>query len=197
MRARREHVATEDQVGLAGGDALRLDVFGPACDPDMRGHGAVLLRHAGHVERRDAFALQMGRHAYQGTDCDDPGAADAGDQDVVGVLQRNALQVRADQTRQRVLDRVRATSSGRRLPPSRSSGRNPGCRSSPGCRTIGRSRACGRTRSRPARSTVQLDCTPQSPQPSHTASLMKTRCVGSGYSPFLRRRRFSAAQVWS
>ena len=44
---------------------------------------------------------------------------------------------------------------------------------------------------------MQFDCTPQSPQPSHTASLMNTRCVAFGYSPFLRRRRFSAAQVWS
>ena len=43
----------------------------------------------------------------------------------------------------------------------------------------------------------QFDAWPQSPQPSHTASLMKTRCGGSGYSFFLRRRRFSAAQVWS
>lgn len=43
----------------------------------------------------------------------------------------------------------------------------------------------------------QFDCTPQSPQPSQTASLMKARSAGSGYLPFLRRRRFSAAQVWS
>ena len=41
----------------------------------------------------------------------------------------------------------------------------------------------------------QLDLAPQSPQPSHTASLMTTRRAGSGYSPCLRRRRFSAAQV--
>ncbi|MNK68905.1 hypothetical protein D3C87_882840 [compost metagenome] len=43
----------------------------------------------------------------------------------------------------------------------------------------------------------QLDFTEQSPQPSHTASLMKARRGGSGYSPRLRRRRFSVAQVWS
>ena len=42
---------------------------------------------------------------------------------------------------------------------------------------------------------VQLDCMPQSPQPSHTASLMNTRALAWGNSPFLRRRRFSAAQV--
>src|SRR6266481_3266773 len=43
----------------------------------------------------------------------------------------------------------------------------------------------------------QFDCVEQSPQPSQTASLMKTRLGGSGYLPRLRRRRFSAAQVWS
>src|SRR3954468_17389667 len=42
---------------------------------------------------------------------------------------------------------------------------------------------------------MQLDVALQSPQPSHTRSLMKARTGGSGYSPFLRRRRFSAAQV--
>ena len=44
---------------------------------------------------------------------------------------------------------------------------------------------------------TQFDCTEQSPQPSQTRSLMMTRLSGSGNSPRLRRRRFSAAQVWS
>ena len=43
----------------------------------------------------------------------------------------------------------------------------------------------------------QLDCTPQSPQPSHTSSLITTRRAGSAIVPRLRRRRFSVAQVWS
>ena len=43
----------------------------------------------------------------------------------------------------------------------------------------------------------QLLCTLQSPQPSHTASLMTTRTAGSTMVPRLRRRRFSVAQVWS
>src|SRR5437764_14372404 len=42
---------------------------------------------------------------------------------------------------------------------------------------------------------TQFDLTPQSPQPSHTRSLMTTRLSGSGKRPRLRRRRFSAAQV--
>jgi len=44
---------------------------------------------------------------------------------------------------------------------------------------------------------TQFDLTPQSPQPSHTSSLMITRLSGSGKRPRFLRRRFSAAQVWS
>ena len=44
---------------------------------------------------------------------------------------------------------------------------------------------------------TQLEASPQSPQPSHTAGLMTVRLAGSGILPRLRRRRFSAAQVWS
>ena len=44
---------------------------------------------------------------------------------------------------------------------------------------------------------MQFDCTLQSPQPSHTSSLITTRRSGSGNSPRLRSRRASAAQVWS
>ena len=43
----------------------------------------------------------------------------------------------------------------------------------------------------------QFDFLPQSPHPSHTRSLMKTRVIGSIILPRLRSRRFSAAQCWS
>ena len=43
----------------------------------------------------------------------------------------------------------------------------------------------------------QFDFTPQSPQPSHTASLMTTRVRRTGSAPRLRNRRDSAAQRWS
>jgi hypothetical protein len=49
---------------------------------------AVLLREAGEVERRASLAFEMRRHSEQGADGDDAGAADAGDEDVVGLLQR-------------------------------------------------------------------------------------------------------------
>ena len=44
---------------------------------------------------------------------------------------------------------------------------------------------------------TQFDFTLQSPHPSHTCSLMNSRRGGSIILPRLRRRRFSAAQVWS
>ena len=44
---------------------------------------------------------------------------------------------------------------------------------------------------------TQLDFLPQSPQPSHTSSLITTRLGKSGNVPRFLRRRFSAAQVWS
>ena len=43
----------------------------------------------------------------------------------------------------------------------------------------------------------QLLFTPQSPQPSHTASLMITRVGRTASVPRLRSRRDSAAQRWS
>ena len=44
---------------------------------------------------------------------------------------------------------------------------------------------------------MQLDAFEQSPQASQTRSLITARMVGSSIVPRLRRRRFSAAQVWS
>src|SRR5581483_1770485 len=44
---------------------------------------------------------------------------------------------------------------------------------------------------------TQLEVLEQSPQPSHTSSLMNARFGGSTISPRFLRRRFSAAQVWS
>ena len=53
----------------------------------MAHHGAVLLRQAGEVQRRAAAAVEMGGHAEQRADGDDAGAADAGDEDVIGRIQ--------------------------------------------------------------------------------------------------------------
>jgi hypothetical protein len=82
-RAGREHVAAQDQVGLAGGNALRLQRVLSARDAHVRGDRAVLLRHARHVQHTHALAFEVRRHADQRADGDDAGAADAGDEDVV------------------------------------------------------------------------------------------------------------------
>ena len=37
----REHVAAKNQIGLAGGDALSLDVFRARCDANVRCDGAI------------------------------------------------------------------------------------------------------------------------------------------------------------
>jgi hypothetical protein len=77
-------VAAEDEIGAAGRDADARDVFRARCDPDMAHHRAVLLRQPGEVQRRAASAIDMRGHAEQGADRNDAGAADAGDEDVVG-----------------------------------------------------------------------------------------------------------------
>ena len=88
VRAGGQHVAAEDQVRFAGGDALCANALRCARNAYMRSYGAVLLRHAGHVQCRRPLAFQVRGHAQQGTDGDDAGAADAGDEDVVrGVLE--------------------------------------------------------------------------------------------------------------
>ena len=50
----------------------------------MAGHAAVFLRKPGKVEHRNALAFKMRRHAQQRANGDDAGAADAGDEYVVG-----------------------------------------------------------------------------------------------------------------
>ena len=125
---------------------------------------------------------------------DHAGAADAGDDDAVGAVEGGQLGLGQDRERHVAGDRelaqpppltvtklgqkplrqvkslLQADWSIRRLRPS--------------------SVSCGWT-------ATQLLATPQSPQPSQTSSLMTTRSSGSAKAPRLRRRRFSAAQVWS
>src|SRR5689334_2555490 len=61
-----------------------MDVLGPLGDPHVAVDRATLLREAGHVNDADALALEMRRHAENAADGDNAGAADAGDDDVVG-----------------------------------------------------------------------------------------------------------------
>ena len=62
----------------------------PLGDAQVALHRAALLREAGHVEHADALAFEMRRHAEQRADRDHAGAADAGDDDVVGEAERPA-----------------------------------------------------------------------------------------------------------
>ena len=139
----------------------------------------------------DAFALEVRRDAEQGADGDDAGAADAGDQDAVGLVDddgrlrqlpgarlrqgrsvepgASAGEPSADASRRLThsADRLeclpRANCRPRR---SRSSGRTLRRRKSPCCRRTGRSRACGRTRCRPERPTCSSTwrCNRRSPR---------------------------------
>src|SRR5205814_209030 len=74
----------EHQVSPAGRDPDGMDVLGPLGDPHVAVDRAALLREAGHVDDADALALEMRRHAENAADGDDAGAADTGDDDVVG-----------------------------------------------------------------------------------------------------------------
>src|SRR6185437_9570340 len=64
---------------------------------------AAFLREPRHVEHADAAAFEMRRHAQDAAGGDDAGAADAGDDDVVGLLDRRQLRLR--QRRQVVIGR--------------------------------------------------------------------------------------------
>ena len=81
----RQDVAGEDERGLARGDARGIQTFRRIGDAHVRHDGAVFLREPGHVEHAAALALQMRRHAKQGTDGHDPRAADARHQNAVGI----------------------------------------------------------------------------------------------------------------
>src|SRR5262249_46588870 len=60
---------------------------------------ASLLRDAGHVDYSYALALEMGRHAEDAADRDDAGAADPGDDDVVGFFDDRRLRQRRKRVR--------------------------------------------------------------------------------------------------
>ena len=92
-------VAAEHQVGGARGDADGVDVLRALGDAHMALHRAALLREAGHVEHADALAFEMRRHADQRADGDHAGAADAGDDDVVGEAHRRPRHRRLGQRR--------------------------------------------------------------------------------------------------
>ncbi len=100
--ARRDHhVAAEQKVGAAGGDANRVQIVRPRREAHVAHHCAVLLRQPGEIQHRAALALEMRRHAEQRADRDHARAADAGHENAVGADQRPSPRYR--QLRERVL----------------------------------------------------------------------------------------------
>ena len=90
-RAGDHDVAAEHEIGAAGGDADRVNFFRIFGNAHVAEHRAALLRQPGHVEHADAAAFEVRRHAQNAADGDDAGAADAGDDDVVGLVDRRQL----------------------------------------------------------------------------------------------------------
>src|SRR5262249_12118165 len=87
--ARRHHeTAAEHEVGAAGVEARGVDVLGRRADLHVRRHGAVFLRETRHVEDAHTLAFEVRRHADDLADGDHPRAADAGDEDSIGIVQR-------------------------------------------------------------------------------------------------------------
>ena len=180
---RHHHVAAEHEVGAAGGDAHGVEVLGPGRDADVAHHRAVLLREAGEVEHRAALAFEMRRHADQRADVIDAGAADAGDQDAVGLVERRAASASA-----RSANGSSSTSSARPLGLARRAAMD---RDEARAEALDAGvilvavalvdlRACGRTRS-PAASPRRSSTSPSNRRSlRRRASLMKTRLADRG-----------------
>ena len=144
-----------------------------------------------------ALAFEMRGHAEQRADRDDAGAADPGDQDAVGLVERGMRGL--GQCRQAVLAEIAGRGAFLSPPPWTVTklGQKPSTQEKSLLQldwSIARLRPNSVSTGTTDR---QFEVVEQSPQPSHTRSLMKTRLAGSGKRPRLRRRRFSAAQVWS
>ena len=93
--ARGDHrIAGQQHIGAARGDAHRVKVFRLWRQPHMAHHRAVLLRKPADVEHGAAFAFEMRRHAKERAQRDDAGAADAGDEDAVGPIERRRFWLR-------------------------------------------------------------------------------------------------------
>ena len=84
---RDQGVTRQDQVRVPLCQAYGVQVRGLPRHPDMAGHGAVLLCHAGEIQHTAAPPFEMGRHAQQGTHGQHTCAAHTGDQNAVGLLQ--------------------------------------------------------------------------------------------------------------
>lgn len=85
---RNDHVAPQQQACAACGNARPMQIVASARQAHVTHDRAVLLGQAGKVEDRAAFALEMRRHAEQRSERHDAAAADPGDHDPVGLIER-------------------------------------------------------------------------------------------------------------
>src|SRR5262249_48246365 len=86
--------AAEQESGGAGGNAKGMDVLGPLGKANRAEARATLLREARHVEDTYSPALEMGCHTEYAANGYDASAADAGDDDIIGLLDRGELRLR-------------------------------------------------------------------------------------------------------
>ena len=180
LGAGHHEVAAEHQIGLAGRDADGVDLVGRPRDADMAEHRAALLRKPGHVDHAAALAFEMRGHAEDGADRDDAGAADAVDDRRPAIVRAGTAPAparrAADRWRRRCLRALRilapctVTKDGQK-PLTQEKSLLQLDWSILRLRPNSVSTGCTET---------QFDCTPQSPQPSQTSSLMITRLSGSG-----------------
>ena len=78
----------------AGRDADGVDVLGPLGDAHVAVDRAALLGEAGHVDDAGRLAFKVRRHAEDTADGDNAGAADAGDDDRIGLPDRGLDRLR-------------------------------------------------------------------------------------------------------
>src|SRR5262249_335426 len=93
-RTGHNDVAAEHEIGAAGGHANGMDVLWPLGKANMAEDRATLLREARHVEDTYSPALEMGCHTEYAANGYDASAADAGDDDIIGLLDPGELRLR-------------------------------------------------------------------------------------------------------
>ncbi len=90
LGADHDDIAAEHQIGALRRDTDGVNVIGGIGDADVAVNRAALLRETRHVDDADTLAFEMRRHAEDGADRHDAGAADAGDDNAIGMVgQRN------------------------------------------------------------------------------------------------------------
>jgi hypothetical protein len=178
-------IGSQPMIRSAAGhaDAGGADVLLVFADQHMAPGGAALLGQTARILRDDALALDMRRHAEQLADGDDAGTADARHDDAPDLAGRRGQRPRGrfGQRPSSNGDKALSLAFFFSCPPSTVTklGQKP-LRQDMSLLQVDWLIWRLRPNSVSSGSTLmQLDCTPQSPQPSQTSSLMTTRLAGS------------------